>query len=245
MVSSSDPLSSDPSRVALEQLNAIWQINYSMLFLALMGLVNIRKARSEIVAHLNAVVGIIALFIFATLGMQMFYELREGYLLHGTGSISVVIRWLSYIFAASLMLTLFKYRDDPILAGISEERKKFGFDAVLYITLFITASCELLNLMAQFDISDGSKLGLSILWGVYALFLIVLGIRGSKKHLRIAAIGLLAVTLVKLFLFDIADLPTIPKTILFVSLGLLMLIVSFLYNKYKYFIFEPETEEST
>jgi uncharacterized membrane protein len=39
--------------------------------------------------------------------------------------------------------------------------------------------------------------------------------------------------LVKLFFYDISHLGTISKTIVFVSLGVLLLIVSFLYNKYK------------
>jgi uncharacterized membrane protein len=52
---------------------------------------------------------------------------------------------------------------------------------------------------------------------------------------------LLGVTVAKLFLYDVSDLPTIPKTILFISLGILMLIVSFLYTKYKGVIFKPET----
>jgi uncharacterized membrane protein len=80
------------------------------------------------------------------------------------------------------------------------------------------------------------KLGLSILWGFYSLFLIVLGIWKNKKYLRIGAIILFSVTLLKLFLYDIAHLETIAKTVVFVSLGILLLIISFLYNKYKHVI---------
>jgi uncharacterized membrane protein len=82
--------------------------------------------------------------------------------------------------------------------------------------------------------SDQSyKLGLSILWGTYSLLLISLGIWKKRKYLRVAAIVLFGVTLIKLFLYDIASLNTISKTIVFVSLGVLLLIISFLYNKYK------------
>ena len=86
--------------------------------------------------------------------------------------------------------------------------------------------------------SQSYKLGLSILWGVYALLLIALGIWKKKKHLRIGAIALFAVTLIKLFFYDISYLDTIAKTIVFVSLGVLLLIISFLYNKYKHLISE-------
>lgn len=50
--------------------------------------------------------------------------------------------------------------------------------------------------------------------------LIVMGIAKDKTHLRIAAIVLLAVTLAKLFFYDIANLDTISKTLLFVTLGI-------------------------
>jgi uncharacterized membrane protein len=89
------------------------------------------------------------------------------------------------------------------------------------------------------DLSDSEqsyKLGLSILWGLYALLLIILGIWKKKKHLRIGAIILFSFTLIKLFFYDISSLNTISKTIVFVSLGVLLLIISFLYNKYKHII---------
>jgi len=81
---------------------------------------------------------------------------------------------------------------------------------------------------------------LSILWGVYALALVVLGIRKKQKHLRLAGIALFLVTLIKLFLYDLAGAGTITKTVSFISLGVLLLVVSFLYNKYKEVLFgEP------
>jgi uncharacterized membrane protein len=65
------------------------------------------------------------------------------------------------------------------------------------------------------------------------LLIISLGIWKKKKHLRIAAIVLFAGTLIKLFFYDIKHLDTISKTIVFVTLGILLLIISFLYNKYR------------
>ncbi|WP_205944086.1 DUF2339 domain-containing protein [Pedobacter sp. HDW13] len=60
----------------------------------------------------------------------------------------------------------------------------------------------------------------------------------NKKHLRIGAMVLFGITLIKLFVYDIAYLSTISKTIVFVSLGILLLIISFLYNKYKHLIID-------
>ena len=113
---------------------------------------------------------------------------------------------------------------------------KIGFDCLLHLTLLWIASSELITWMEIMKFSQSSKLGLTILWGVYALVLIVLGIWKKKKHLRVGAIALFGVTLYKLFFFDMEDLDTIAKTIVFLSLGVLLLIISFLYNKYKHLI---------
>ncbi len=77
------------------------------------------------------------------------------------------------------------------------------------------------------------KLGLSIMWGSYALLLISLGILWRRSHLRIAAIVLFGATLVKLFAYDLASLSTVSKTIVLVVLGVLLLVMSFLYTKFK------------
>lgn len=95
--------------------------------------------------------------------------------------------------------------------------------------------------MDIFKSEQSYKLGLSILWGVYSLFLIAFGIWKKNKPMRIGAIALFGITLFKLFLYDISHLNTIAKTIVFVSLGLLLLIISFLYNKYKHIISDDET----
>ena len=119
-----------------------------------------------------------------------------------------------------------------------------AFDFVFYSTILWFASSELLTWINIYDYRDSYKLGLSILWGIYALLLVILGIYKHKKHLRIGAIVLFAVTLAKLFLYDIASLSTISKTVVFVSLGIILLLVSFLYTKYKNSIFDSSDEQS-
>jgi uncharacterized membrane protein len=110
---------------------------------------------------------------------------------------------------------------------------KATFDLLLFTTIIWISSSELITWMDMLNSRQTDKLALSILWGVSSLALIGLGIWKNKKHLRIGAIALFAATLIKLFFYDIAHMETIAKTIVFVALGLLLLIISFLYNKYK------------
>jgi uncharacterized membrane protein len=104
------------------------------------------------------------------------------------------------------------------------------------------ASSELIANLEMANVTNTDKLGLSILWGVFALLLIAIGIYKNKQHLRIGAMVVFGLTLIKLFVYDISNLDTISKTIVFVSLGVLLLIISFLYNKFKDAIVEKQDE---
>lgn len=231
----------------LQRFNVAWQINYTLFFLMALAAVNLKKLRSTTLAFVNAFLGVIAIGAFATVSMFIFHELRTVFM---SGDFDpnwispwmyVAIRPISYLVAASLLYLLYGYSRDQLFEDkIDKQVLRHGYDAIVYTFVFIVASCELINLMGQLRLADGTKLGLSILWGIYALVLIVIGIARDKKYLRIAAMTLLAITLVKLFFYDISDLDTIPKTILFVTLGITLLVISFLYNKYKSIIFKTD-----
>ena len=114
------------------------------------------------------------------------------------------------------------------------------FSAIFNIILLATICSEFINWMDISGLKNQYKLGLTIIWGLYALALIITGIKFKRKHLRIAAILLFAVTLLKLFFYDMGMLSTVSKTIVLVLLGIILLIVSFLYNKYKTLIFNDD-----
>lgn len=227
--------------------NILWQIDYTMFFLSVLAFVNLKKWKNAVLAGAAFVLNILLLTVFLTAGLYLLGELREAYLLQNNsetpqGILNILIRYFSYAFVAGLIFSLHQtVKTDLLRKYLPDELLKFVFDSVLYGSLWLILSSELINWMDVSGYQDSYKLGLSILWGIYALFLIVLGIYQNKKYLRIGAIVLFAITLAKLFLYDIAQLSTISKTIVMVSLGIILLIVSFLYNKYKSLIFEtPE-----
>jgi ABC-type branched-subunit amino acid transport system substrate-binding protein len=86
------------------------------------------------------------------------------------------------------------------------------------------------------------KLGLSIIFAVYALAMIITGISKKLKHIRMGGIILFGITLCKVLFYDLSALSTISKTIVLIVLGIIMLIASFLYNKFKDSIFGNEAE---
>ncbi len=114
----------------------------------------------------------------------------------------------------------------------SEKIFRIGFDVLFFSSILWLASSELIHWMDIGTSGKTYKLELSIFWGIYALILVSIGIWQRKRHLRIGAMVLFGGTLIKLFLYDLANLNTISKTIVLVSLGILLLIISFLYNKF-------------
>ena len=216
----------DPNR-----FKKIWLINYSMLFLSILSFANIKKIQNNNLGLLT--LGLICLVIWAFLtdGLYTLSELRESYLSQGTGDfLHLGIRYVSFAFVALLLITCHHY----IRQAFIEKKLTVAFDGLLYGSIIWILSSEFINWMDLANSTQSYKLGLSIIWGVYALVLIVIGIWKKKKHLRIGAISLFGMTLLKLFLYDVSHLDTISKTILFVSLGVLLLIISFLYNKYRH-----------
>ncbi len=229
--------------------NAIWQINYTMLFLAALSFINIARFKNALFGFSNLALNALIVIIYITVGLYVLGDLRRSYLLPANddafshGIFNLLIRYVSYACFAALSLASFRYIKQEFLSKyIPENVLRVFFDLSFYFSVLVLASVELITLTEIFNYSDSLKLGLSILWGVYALFLIVLGIVLKEMYLRIFAIVLFTITLLKLFFYDIAELDTISKTIVFVSLGILLLIISFLYTKYKNLIFDEVKE---
>jgi uncharacterized membrane protein len=105
--------------------------------------------------------------------------------------------------------------------------------AFIHLIILCILSNELINILDLTAVQNSDRLALSILWGVYALGLIIYGLSKDKKFMRIMAFTLFGITLIKLFFYDMPEMSTISKTIVMVILGALLLSASFLYNKFK------------
>lgn len=228
----------------LIDFEAIWLILYTMFFISVLSFVNILKIKNKILGIVALGSALLITLIFLTNGLYTLSELRENYLtqqlteFYNVGAYNIYIRYISFAFLTFLLFAIYKLAQQEYL----KFNYKIPFEILMHTTIIWVASSELLNWMDISGSEQSYKLGLSILWGVYALLLIALGIWKKKKYLRIGAIILFSITLIKLFFYDISSLNTISKTIVFVSLGVLLLIISFLYNKYKYII-SDETEQ--
>ncbi|MFC5271652.1 DUF2339 domain-containing protein [Adhaeribacter terreus] len=88
------------------------------------------------------------------------------------------------------------------------------------------------------------KVGFPILWGICAFTFMFIGLRKKNKQLRIVALSLFAITLLKLFLFDIRGISEGGKIAAFICLGVLLLVISFMYQNLKKLILADETHNA-
>ena len=219
----------------IEIFKNIYLLAYSLVFFGGMALLNFYKFKNKVLGISAIAIGLLVLFAAQTFGVGELGELRYSYINGNSNkyfNVSfnyILIRYPLWSSIAFALWAIFKNAKSII------ENTKFHIflDAVIYISILNFLSNELVTWMDLAGYQDVFKLGLSILWSVYSLLLVGLGIFQKKKHLRIFALVLFGITLAKLFLYDISNLSTISKTIVLIILGLLLLIISFLYNKFK------------
>ncbi len=77
------------------------------------------------------------------------------------------------------------------------------------------------------------QLILSLAWGLYGAVLIVLGMRRGYAPDRYIGITVLAVTVLKVFFYDLWELGGIYRVIGFIAFGVLLVAVSYLYQRRK------------
>ena len=213
----------------------IYLLAYSLVFFGGMALLNFHKFKNKVLGISAIVIGLLTLLSAQTFGLEELGELRYAYINGGSNEYFdvncnyILVRYLLWGSVAFALWAIFKNTKSII------ENIKFHIflEMVIHISILNFLSNELVTWMDIAGYQDIFKLGLSILWSVYSLLLVSLGIYKKKKYLRISALVLFGVTLAKLFLYDISNLSTISKTVVLIVLGLLLLIISFLYNKFK------------
>jgi len=84
------------------------------------------------------------------------------------------------------------------------------------------------------------QLMLSSSWLLYSIILIGVGIWQRSQIIRITSIIIFGVATLKIFLYDLSYLETLYRIYSFIGLGLILLFVSYLYQKYKKIVFEQE-----
>jgi uncharacterized membrane protein len=203
---------------------------YSCLYIAGFMLINLLWIRSPILNSRMLMATVLVNLVMVFKGLYVLGELRDNYI-QGISPFNwlIFIRYWCFIALAVVWITIWKAtRIDTTTSFV-----KVFFSLLFNFILLCIICNEFIHWMDLAGYVNQYKLGLSIISGVYALSLVFAGILKKKKHLRIGGIALFSLTILKLFFYDLASLSTISKTVVLLMLGILLLIASFLYNKYK------------
>ncbi len=222
-----------------ELLRTVWLLNFSCVYVAVLIWINSQWIKNTHIRSLLLFIAAIVNVVMVIKGLYVLGKLRDNYLQQLASSPSkwlIFVRYFCFIVLAVLWLSLWR----EVKAAYTSHPLLVFFSLLFNFTLLSVICNEFINWMDLAGYSNQYKLGLSIIFGLYALALIFAGIIRKKKHLRIGGMCLFGLTLLKLFFYDLSSLSTISKTIVLLMLGILLLVASFLYNKYKDLLFTKE-----
>jgi uncharacterized membrane protein len=217
----------------------------ALFFFVLMNYVR-RKAHSSIIIIVSIFTLIVILF-YPMLSHWNTVSARNSYLYSEVDLTGFLIHYANVALVLLMMYELYRTIISKVI------RKKvllnFFYWFFSFIILFI-ASTEIEHLtMLMYYIPETSpfyilqqtsKIGYPIIWGLFSVILMVIGMKKEIKMLRIISLSVFFFILLKLFIIDIRQISPGGKVAAFISLGVLLLFVSFMYQKLKQLIFKDD-----
>jgi uncharacterized membrane protein len=182
----------------------------------------------------QAVLVVLAIFVAGVLGKLVFFDLpfwglEESFVYEGSYSfLAASMRLLDFGTMAAFFVLAFFW-----LAGATRRAHIAELAGWLALSLaFVFLTLELNTFLWQYVPALRAG-GISILWSLFALGLIVGGIRNKTGALRFTGLGFFTVVGFKVFFSDLASLDQFYRIVAFILLGVLILCGAFLYLKYR------------
>jgi uncharacterized membrane protein len=108
--------------------------------------------------------------------------------------------------------------------------------------LFLMLTLEISAFFYQ-NLPPARFASISVIWAIFSIILMILGFRKNSDRIRKIALGLLFLTTFKVFLFDIRNIRTPYRILSFIVLGLILILISYLYNQAKGRLINIEKEK--
>ena len=111
---------------------------------------------------------------------------------------------------------------------LQEHDRKLGKTEVFYKTEGYKETSQRIQ-----SLDYQKSITLSLFWMLYAIILMVVGFAGKYRAVRVGGIILLLLSILKLFFVDLWHLGSLYRIVSSIILGIVLLGISFAYNKYK------------
>lgn len=138
--------------------------------------------------------------------------------------------WRYGLLAAAGLVIFFiiKFRKSNIFDYYEPLSDIIASGAIIWI-----GAAEIHNLFQLYDFNIKQYRAFVTLWfTISSLLLFVLGLKYKIKHLRVLGFVMAGITVLKLFFVDIWHSELIVKAAVFVAIGLVFLLISYIYSKY-------------
>lgn len=239
-----------PKYIAYESVRSVIIGSYNLAFIAAL-MIYTNKKGTLIQKKAAAVLGVAGVLAFLFYYSPAVAETRDQYLQHGSTILSYLYHYADSILTVFILILTLRTVSNifTLRSGIGKAFLWFMTFASVYI-----ASAELDHLVVLsayqegtyiYDItSENQRIGYPILWGLCSFIVMIIGMNKKVKDLRIISLSLFFLTILKLFLFDIRDISEGGKIAAFICLGILLLIMSFMYQKLKKLVLEDESKNT-
>lgn len=230
-------------------LNGIWLLLYTVAFISISTFIpqKIKSlAVSQTTTALLLAIGIVLYFA----ALNNTFEVQQIMLDQHKNSVQFIAHWLAAVVVATLiyrLISIIRNNSEALKESLSIVTWVLCAAVVIYLSaeawlitnnIFYSANNQLGDIQKVFV-----KTGLPILWGLCSFAFMWLGMRYKNRTLRIISLSLFTLTLLKLFIFDIQNIPAGGKIAAFFCLGVLLLVVSFMYQRLKKIIIDNEKKD--
>ncbi len=229
-----------------QNFNALYLLLYTILFISIVTLIT----QKIIILQLRwpaVVIMLVACLVLYFISLPETYFIQSNILTQNKNGIHFIAHWASAVLIGIILYRLIKLIQSNAVQlknNLSLVTWVLCGMVVIYLSVEIHFICNNIFYNSKNDLENIErvyiKTGLPILWGLCSFAFMWLGMRYKYRMLRIISLSLFTLTLLKLFLFDIQNIPAGGKIAAFFCLGVLLLVVSFMYQRLKKIIIDDE-----
>jgi len=227
-------------------LNVLYLVFYTVAFISILTAVT-QKVKQLRLDWVTIAIMFAICVLFYLVSIESTYALQAQILTEQHYGNFSIAHW-----AIAILIAVVLYRFIRLLQGNSPVNA-YSFRFITWIVcavavMFLSVEIHLISNQVFYGTENSLenirriyiKAGLPILWGLCSFAFMWLGMHYKYRTLRIISLSLFTLTLLKLFIFDIRNIPAGGKIAAFFCLGVLLLVVSFMYQRLKKIIIDEE-----
>jgi uncharacterized membrane protein len=207
------------------------------------------------ILYLNELLISFSLLLFLLIPLlynNMIIAMRTEYLIGNlVGSKSLMIPIILFVVAISLLTLMYSRMKNSSI--FKQFASSYGLWFIVFISIYLASSILdhfilLLNYSPgneHYIINQNHKIGFPVLWAISSFIVMYLGMKFKQKDLRIISLCLFLLIILKLFIVDIKGVSEGGKIFAFICLGIILLTVSFMYQKLKNLVLHEDKEIQT